>query len=87
MKRKYVNDAIDSTFVSSVGEYVNRFEQMMCELTGANFAVATVNGTSALHVALRLVGVRSDTEVIAPTPHLCGYGQCYSLLWCRARLS
>lgn len=65
-EKKYVNDAIDSTFVSSVGEYVNRFEQMMCELTGANFAVATVNGTSALHVALGLVGVRSDTEVIAP---------------------
>lgn len=65
-EKKYVNDAIDSTFVSSVGEYVNRFEQMMCELTGANFAVATVNGTSALHVALGLVGVRPDTEVIAP---------------------
>jgi aminotransferase in exopolysaccharide biosynthesis len=65
-EKKYVNDAIDSTFVSSVGEYVNRFEQMMRELTGANFAVATVNGTSALHIALRLVGVRPDTEVIAP---------------------
>jgi perosamine synthetase len=65
-EKKYVNDAIDSTFVSSVGEYVNRFEQMICELTGANFAVATVNGTSALHIALKLVGVRSDTEVIAP---------------------
>jgi aminotransferase in exopolysaccharide biosynthesis len=65
-EKKYVNDAIDSTFVSSVGEYVNRFEQMMCEITGANFAVATVNGTSALHIALRLAGVGSDTEVIAP---------------------
>jgi perosamine synthetase len=65
-EKQYVNDAIDSTFVSYVGEYVNRFERMMCELTGANFAVATVNGTSALHVALRLVGVCSDTEVIVP---------------------
>jgi perosamine synthetase len=65
-EKAYVNDAIDSTFVSSVGEYVNRFEQMMCELTGAKFAVATVNGTAALHIALKLVGVCSETEVIAP---------------------
>jgi aminotransferase in exopolysaccharide biosynthesis len=65
-EKKYVNDAIDSTFVSSVGEYVDRFEQMICELTGASFAVAAMNGTSALHVALRLLDVCQDTEVIAP---------------------
>jgi len=65
-EKKYVNDAIDSTFVSSVGEYVNRFEQKICEYTGAGFAVATVNGTSALHIALMLVGVSAETEVIAP---------------------
>lgn len=63
-ERKYVMDAIDSTFVSSVGEYVNRFEALMCRYTGANYAVATVNGTSALHMALLLAGVQRDEEVI-----------------------
>jgi perosamine synthetase len=63
-ERKYVLDAIDSTFVSSVGEYVNRFEQMMVELTGAKYAVAVVNGTSALHIALRLAGVEQNDEVL-----------------------
>ncbi len=57
-------DAIDSTFVSSVGEYVNRFEQDLAAFTGAARAVATVNGTCALQVALRLVGVESTDEVI-----------------------
>jgi len=63
-ERKYVLDAIDSTFVSSVGEYVNRFEKMMAETAGTKFAIATVNGTSALHVALLLAGVEKDTEVL-----------------------
>ena len=65
-EKKYVLDAIDSTFVSSVGEYVNRFEKMMCTITGAPFVVATANGTSALHVALKLAGVGTDDEVIIP---------------------
>lgn len=63
-EREYVMDAIDSTFVSSVGEYVNRFERMMCEITGAKFAVATVNGTAALHLALLLAGVKRGDIVI-----------------------
>ncbi|MCW3805803.1 LegC family aminotransferase [Plebeiibacterium marinum] len=63
-EKAYVNDAIDSTFVSSVGEYVNRFEQMMCDITGAKHAVATVNGTSALQIALILSGVQNGDEVI-----------------------
>lgn len=63
-EKKYVADAIDSTFVSSVGEYVNRFEQMICEITGAKYAIATVNGTCALHVALRLMNVQTGDEVI-----------------------
>ena len=57
-ERKYVLDAIDSTFVSSVGKYVNRFEAMMAEITGAKYAIALVNGTCALHIALKLVGVK-----------------------------
>jgi len=63
-EKKYVADAIDSTFVSSVGKYVDRFEEMICEITGARYAVATVNGTCALHVALKLAGVQSGDEVI-----------------------
>ena len=63
-EKKYVADAIDSTFVSSVGRYVDRFEEMICEITGANFAVATVNGTCGLHVSLKLAGVQPSDEVI-----------------------
>lgn len=63
-EKKYVLDAIDSTFVSSVGEYVDRFEVMICKITGAGFAVITVNGTCALHVALKLAGVQPGDEVI-----------------------
>lgn len=63
-EKKYLLDTIDSTFVSSVGAYVDRFEEMMQGITGATKAVATVNGTSALHVALRLAGVKENEEVI-----------------------
>lgn len=63
-EKKYLNEVIDSTFVSSVGAYVNRFEQMMCAITGAKYAVATMNGTAALHIALILAGVTKDDEVI-----------------------
>ena len=63
-EKKYVMDAIDSTFVSSVGAYVNRFEKMICEITGAKYAIATSNGTSALHIALLLAGVQKEDEVI-----------------------
>lgn len=64
-ERKYVMDAIDSTFVSSVGAYVNSFEEMMQEITGAKYAVATVNGTAALHMALLIAGVQKGEEVLS----------------------
>lgn len=63
-EKAYLNDCIDSTFVSSVGKYVDRFEEMICNLTGSNYAVATVNGTAALHIALILAGVEGEDEVI-----------------------
>lgn len=63
-ERKYVLDTIDSTFVSSVGAYVDKFEEIMCQITGAKFAVAIVNGTNALHLALILAGVTAQDEVI-----------------------
>jgi len=63
-EKKYLLDAIDSTFVSSVGEYVDRFEKMICDITGAKYAVATVNGTAALHSCLLVAGVKPGDEVI-----------------------
>jgi len=63
-ERKYVADCIDSTFVSSVGKYVDMFEEMIAEFTGAKYAVATVNGTAALHIALLMAGVKADDEII-----------------------
>lgn len=64
-EKRYLIDAIDSTFVSSVGSYVNRFEEMMCSITGADHAVAIVNGTNALHLALLLADVKRDDEVLS----------------------
>ena len=63
-EKLYVNDAIDSTFVSSIGEYVNKFETDISVYTNTKKAIATVNGTSALQVCLRLAGVKKDDEVI-----------------------
>lgn len=63
-EKKYLNDCIDSTFVSSVGKYVDQFEQMCADYTGAKYAVAAVNGTAALHISLVLSGVESGDEVI-----------------------
>ncbi|MBN9379432.1 MAG: LegC family aminotransferase [Chitinophagaceae bacterium] len=63
-ERKYVLDTIDSTFVSSVGAYVTRFEEMVTEITGAKHAIAVVNGTCALHMAILLAGVEPGDEVI-----------------------
>jgi perosamine synthetase len=62
----YLKDCIDSTFVSSVGAYVDRFEADLCRFTGARHAVAVVNGTAALHLALELAGVRARDEVLMP---------------------
>lgn len=64
-ERNYIVDAIDSTFVSSVGAYVNRFEEMMAQITGAKYAVAIVNGTNALHMGLILAGVQREDEVLS----------------------
>ncbi|WP_445373516.1 LegC family aminotransferase [Photorhabdus tasmaniensis] len=63
-ERQYVFDTLDSTFVSSVGAYVERFERQIESFTGATRAVATVNGTAALHMALYMAGVRPGDLVI-----------------------
>lgn len=64
-EKKYLNECIDSTYVSSVGKFVDRFEEMVADYTGATKAVVCVNGTNALHMALLLVGVERDDEVIS----------------------
>ncbi|WP_103665875.1 LegC family aminotransferase [Gracilimonas amylolytica] len=63
-EKKYVLETIDSTFVSSVGAYVDLFEEMMAEISQTERAVAVVNGTAALQVALRLAGVKQGDEVL-----------------------
>lgn len=62
----YLKECLDSTFVSSVGKFVDRFEADLASFTGAKRAVAVVNGTAALHVALRLAGVEAGDEVLLP---------------------
>ena len=64
---QYVKECLDSTWISSAGKYVNLFEEKIAEYTNAKCAVSCVNGTSALHVALKLVGVMPGDEVIVPT--------------------
>jgi perosamine synthetase len=61
---KYVQDCIESTYVSSVGKYVDQFEIELAKYTGAKYAVSLVNGTSALHLALKLAGVKAGDEVL-----------------------
>jgi perosamine synthetase len=65
-EEEYVMDCIRSTFVSSVGEYVSKFEKAVCDYTGAKFAVAMSSGTCALQLALEVAGVRHGDEVVVP---------------------
>ncbi len=81
-EKKYLVDTIDSTFVSSVGAYVDRFEAEIADYTGSKFAVAAVNGTAALHIALLLAGVKSGTEVI--TQPLTFIATCNAIKYCGA---
>jgi len=64
---KFVKECIDSTFVSTVGKFVDRFERELCYITGSSHAVTFVNGTEALHIALLLAGVKPKDEVLIPT--------------------
>ncbi|MFB6373214.1 MAG: aminotransferase class I/II-fold pyridoxal phosphate-dependent enzyme, partial [Bradymonadaceae bacterium] len=64
---EYVRDCLDTNWVSSAGSYVDRFEEEFADYVGADHAVSTVNGTSALHVALRCCGVEPGDEVVVST--------------------
>ena len=63
---EYLKECLDTEWVSSAGKYVDLFERKIAEYTGAKYAIACVNGTSALQVSLRLVGVKPGDEVIIP---------------------
>ena len=82
-EKKYLNECIDSTFVSSSGKFVDKFEKEIAEYTGANYAVATVNGTSAIHISLILAGVSHDDEVI--TQPLNFIAACNAISYCNAK--
>lgn len=63
---KYVKECLDTGWISSVGSYVNKFEETVAKFVGAKYGIAAVNGTAALHVCLRLVGVTWEDYVIMP---------------------
>ena len=81
-EKKYLNECIDSTFVSSVGEFVDKFEVKIAEYTGSKYAVATTNGTAALHISLLLSDVGEGDEVI--TQPLTFIATCNAISYCGA---
>ncbi len=64
---KYVKECLDTSWVSYVGQYVNKFEEVLSEFVGTKYAVATSSGTSALHIALLVAGIQEDDEVLVST--------------------
>jgi perosamine synthetase len=82
-EKKYLNECIDSTFVSSVGKFVDRFEGEFANYTGAKYVIATSNGTSALHISLLLANVGRGDEVI--TQPLTFVATCNAISYCGAQ--
>jgi perosamine synthetase len=81
-EKKYLNECIDSTFVSSVGKFVDTFESKIAKYTGSKYAVATSNGTSAIHIALLASNVSKGDEVI--TQPLTFVATCNAITYCGA---
>ncbi len=81
-EKKYINECIDTTFVSSVGRYVDLFEEEIASYTGAKYAVATCNGTSALHISFLLADIQQNDEVI--TQSLTFVATCNAISYCSA---
>ena len=82
-EKKYLIECLDSTFVSSVGKFVDEFEDKIASYTGAKYAIATTNGTSALHISLLLANVKNDDEVI--TQPLTFVATCNAIKYCGAK--
>jgi aminotransferase in exopolysaccharide biosynthesis len=81
-EKKYINECIDSTFVSSVGKFVDELEEKIAKYVNTKYSVATTNGTSALHISLLLAGVDSDCEII--TQPLTFVATCNAINYCKA---
>jgi perosamine synthetase len=82
-EKKYLSQCIDSTYVSSVGKFVDKFEKKIAKYTKAKYAIATTNGTSALHISLILAGVESNDEVI--TQPINFVASCNAISYCNAK--
>ncbi len=82
-EKKYLNECIDSTFVSSAGKFVDELEEKIAKYTGAKYVVATGNGTSALHISLILANVDKNSEVI--TQPLTFVATCNAISYCNAK--
>ena len=82
-EKKYLNECIDSTFVSSAGKFVDELEEKIAKYTGAKYVVATGNGTSALHISLILANVDKNSEVI--TQPLTFVATCNAINYCNAK--
>ena len=82
-EKRYLNQCIDTTFVSSVGKFVGKFEKKIAKYTSTKYAIATTNGTSALHISLILAGVKQDDEVI--TQPLNFIASCNAISYCNAK--
>lgn len=82
-EKKYINNCIDSSFVSSVGKYVDEFENNIAKYIDSKYAIATCNGTSALHISLLISGVQQNDEVI--TQPLTFVATCNAISYCGAK--
>ena len=82
-EKKYLNECVDSTFVSSVGKFVGKFEEKIANYTDAKYAIAINSGTSALHIALLLANVERNDEVI--TQALTFVATCNAISYCGAQ--
>ena len=82
-EKKYLSECIDSTFVSSIGKFVDELEEKIAKYTGAKYVVATSNGTSALHISLLLADVDKNSEVI--TQPLTFVATCNAISYCKAK--
>ena len=82
-EKKYLSECIDSTFVSSIGKFVDELEEKIAKYTGSKYVVATSNGTSALHISLLLADVDKNSEVI--TQPLTFVATCNAISYCKAK--
>ena len=85
-EKKYLNQIIDSSFVSTAGTTILKFENKFKKFTKSKYAIATSSGTSALHISLLLSGCNDKTEVITQPLSFVATKQCYFILWCKANI-